>query len=113
MTVSLEAPIVKLITEQAQDIVDDVVSTMKENAPVDSGAMAASISATKTGKYTWIVSTHVANPLNGFEYPARIELGQEVKPTHAKALYFHGGFHARSRASKKSGFAKKTVAKFR
>lgn len=117
MTVSLVAHVMKLIDEQAGEIVDKVVDTMKEEAPRDSGMMADSISATQTGKYSWIVSTHATRPATkrspAFEYPARIELGQEVVPTKAKALWFHGGWHKRSRASAKSGFAAKTVAKFR
>lgn len=113
MAVQLVALVEKAINEQAEDIVKQVVATMKEEAPKDSGQMANSISSVKTGQFTWLVSTHASNPINGFEYPARIELGQTVYPTKAKALYFHGGWHKKSNASKKSGFAKRTVARFR
>lgn len=113
MAVYIVATIQNYILDKSEDIVKDVVKTMKNEAPKDSGQMADSIGAIRTGKFTWIVSTHASNPYNGFEYPARIELGQAVYPTKAKALWFHNKWHKKSSASKKSGFAKATVAKFR
>lgn len=116
MTVHLVDNVMKMIDEQAEKIVEDIVQTMKDNAPVDSGQMRDSISAKKVGKYRWIISTHATRPATNtspaFEYPARIELGQTVYPTKAKALWFHGRWHKKSAASKKSGFAKKTVSKY-
>lgn len=113
MAVYIVATVKNYMLEKSEDIVRQVVTTMKGNAPVDSGAMANSISPIRTGEFRWIISTHAANPVNGFEYPARIELGQAVYPTKAKALWFHDRWHKKSSASKKSGFAKRTVAMFR
>lgn len=113
MAVYIAAKVENYILDKSEEIVQDVVSTMKAEAPRDSGQMANSIRSIRTGKFKWIISTHAANPINGFEYPARIELGQAVYPTKAKALWFHGRWHKVSRASSKSGFAKRTVAKFK
>ena len=118
MAIRIVDAVENYIQSEADKIVQQVVDAMKEEAPrganVDtSGHMADSISATKTGKYTYIVSTHAANPVNGFEYPARIELGQTVYPTKSKYLWFYGGWHKKSSASSKSGFGKRTVARFK
>ena len=117
MTVRLTAHVIKMIGEQAEEIVKDVTKTMKDNAPVDSGQMRDSIYYKKVGKFSWIVATDATRPAQGkspaFEYPAHIELGEEVLPTKAKALYFHDKWHKRAAPSKGKGFAKKTVDKYR
>lgn len=117
MAIRIVDAVENYIQSEADKIVQQVVDAMKDEAPRDSGQMADSISATKTGKYTWIVSTHAVRPATkhspAFEYPARIELGQTVYPTKSKYLWFYGGWHKKSNASSKSGFGKRTVARFK
>lgn len=104
--------VVKQITEQAGNrLAQQGVEAARAFAPHDGGGLAASIHYTKAGQYTWVVETGANGP-NGFAYPARIELGQEVhpRPGNTRGLYYHGTWHKMSGASAQSGFMRKAMA---
>ena len=105
----------QLIKSGANQFVEEVVETEKSLAPVDSGRLVNSIYAFPTGDFSWRVTTSAAGD-NGFAYPARIEMGEGVT-AHKKALKFisHGQtlFRKSVGASSKSGFAKKTIERFK
>lgn len=115
MAVALTSEVKQLIKAGANQFVEEVVSYEKSVAPVDSGRLAGSIHAFPTGEFSWRVTTSSSGD-NGFAYPARIEMGEGVVATRAKALHFvsHGQeiYTKAVGASSKSGFAKKTISRF-
>lgn len=116
MAVKLVEAVEKIIHDGGQQFVNKVVVVEKSLAPVSSGKLMTSIHALPTGKFSWVVTTNAFGD-NGFQYPARIEAGQGVVATNAKALHFvvHGKevYTKSVGASSKSGFAKKTVSRFK
>jgi len=115
MAVDIVGGITKLVDQGAGQFMQEVVATARGNAPVDTGFLSSSISGVKVGVGKYEVGTNAVGR-NGFAYPARIEFGQEVTATHAKALHFvsHGNQITTKHAapSKQSHFMKKTVSKY-
>lgn len=113
MAVRLVAGVESLLEDAALKIAQKAVVTEKGFAPVSSGRLMASIHYIKTGKCAYIVTTQAFGD-NGFQYPARIEKGQPVVPTQAKALHFvvHGKsvYTKYAKPSAKSRFAKNTIS---
>lgn len=105
--------ITELIEDASEKIALKAVDMAKGYAPVDTGQLKQSIKQHKTGTASWLISTDAIGD-NGFAYPARIEAGQDVRATKAKALHFvtHGVEvrTKRAKASSKSHFAKKTIS---
>lgn len=116
MAVDLVSGVEKIVHDGGQKFVNKVVAVEKSLAPVSSGRLMASIHADPVGLGTWIVTTTAFGD-NGFQYPARIEAGEGVVATNAKALHFvvHGKsvYTKAVSASSKSGFAKKTISRFK
>lgn len=113
MAVHLVDGIERLVELGMQDIVqDEIVPYAKREAPHDTGRLRASIHAIQTGRFDWIVTTNARGD-NGVEYPARIEKGQAVYPTKAKALWYHKRWHSMARASYQSHFMENTVNRFK
>lgn len=110
--VHLARAVEKIIDTQADEFVNEVVAYEKSIAPVDTGRLVASIHSEKMGLGSYIVTT-AAYGDNGFEYPARIEAGQAVYPTRAKALWYHDSWHSMARPSSRSHFARNTVNRFK
>ena len=102
--------------EIADEFAENAVKIAKGNAPHDSGHLIASINTYKTSKWSYIVTTD-ARGSNKFEYPARIEAGEEVHPNQKRqgwayqprAIWYHGTWHNMARASAQSGFMEKTM----
>lgn len=120
MAVHIETTLSNMFNDAGETIVSMFVAQAKANAPVGTtGQLAGNITGIRDGMWHWTVSTHAYGPsygrYSGFEYPARIEEGQEVhpRPGNERGLYYNGTWHAKSRASDKSGFMKKTISQFR
>lgn len=113
MAIRLVAGIEDLVDDASEKIALQAVDMAKGYAPVDTGQLQGSIRKIKVGLASWKITTFAYGD-NGFEYPARIEAGQPVVATHAKALHFvaHGkDIHTKRAApSSKSHFAKKTIS---
>jgi len=113
MAVHLVDGVTELIDDASSKIALKAVDMAKGYAPVDTGQLKASIMQHKMGLASWLISTDAYGD-NGFQYPARIEAGQEVVATHAKALRFvthgHEVWTKRAAPSSKSHFAKKTIS---
>lgn len=95
--------------------VQEMVAMERSLAPVDTGNLASSITGRKVKLGSYIITTN-ARGRNGFAYPAWIEFGEVMFPTHAKALHFvsHGKNIVASSAgpSKQSHYARKTIAAY-
>lgn len=114
-----------VVVEALDRLADDGVSIAKSNAPHDSGALEDSIHKEVTGLYSRKVTTNAAGSSGKkankkrFEYPARIEAGDEVIPSGRykhnfgagpePAIWFKGRWHKKAGASAKSGFMEKTM----
>ena len=113
MSVRLEAGVRELLKKGAERVANKAVVIEKSNAPVSSGRLMASIHKIQMGEFSYVITTRAFGD-NGFQYPARIEAGQGVTATNAKALHFvvNGTeIHTKSvRPSAKSGFANKTIS---
>lgn len=112
MAIRLVNGIETLVEEAASKIADKAVILEKHNAPVSSGKLMASIHKIAIDRFSYVITTNASGD-NGFQYPARIEAGQAVVPTQAKALRFSvkGGkpFYTKyAKPSSKSHFAKNT-----
>ena len=113
MAVRLVAGVEEIVEDAASQIADKAVIMEKHNAPVSSGKLMASIHKIAMDRFSYVITTNAFGD-NGFQYPARIEAGQGVVPTQAKALHFvvHGKsvYTKHAKASSKSGFANKTIS---
>ena len=123
MAVRLVQGVQKLIDKGGDMFAKKVVMTEKSLAPWDSGRLASSITAIKTGLGSYTVTTNAVGD-NGVAYPARIEAGQAVYPTGkfvhnfydgrglVPAIYYKGKWHEMANPSHQSHFAKKTVSRY-
>lgn len=124
MAVRLVEEIEKVVDREADLFVQKVVMTEKSLAPWDTGRLANSIHPIKQGLANYIITTDAVGD-NDVAYPARIEAGDAVYPTGkyvhnfydgrglVPAIYFKGKWHEFARASKQSGFAQKTVSRYK
>lgn len=113
MAVRLVEGVERLLEDATLKIAQKAVIIEKHKAPVSSGQLMASIHYIKTGKCAYIITTQAFGD-NGFQYPARVEAGQDVVPTQAKVLRFvvHDTTVYAKRTSVKptrSHFADKTI----
>lgn len=104
----------RIVTLAMQDFVyDEVVPTAKSYAPVDTGNLRANIYAYQVSEFHWIVTTN-SHGENRFEYPARIEMGEEVLPSpgNTRGIWFHKKWHSKARATSQPHFMRNTVYKY-
>lgn len=112
MAVYMVGPVTNIINTALDRVTNDAVNIAKSNAPVgDTGQLSGNIHSEVISRWGRRVTTSAYGPYKGFEYPARIEAGEEVhpRPGNKKGLYYRGRWHRMSRASNESHFMEHTM----
>ena len=107
-----------IVDERAEEIVEDIYTTMLANAPVYTGAVMRSINIQHTGKYRWFIGPHTDHDWYAEKGNHANRGDGYIHPVHAKALAFRTKYGEKViakkvRPHKGSKFVEKTANRFR